>query len=412
MFYRTIPAILAILIFAPSYAAAFEPARWSGSVQDIAARIGKPQYDTLQRQPKVSVVTKNKNATPRPAVARAVESPHAGEGSTAQVRRGAARAETEVSSLKPRPLLASMKAALPVDRHERPSAPPRGTGSALAAKRSMPKPPAAEAKGKPAASGPNIPAKAMYCLDCAADKVILAKNISEPLPIASITKLLTAMVVLDEMKLDQIVEVPEDIVEVPPHKVGIRPRDLFTVNDLLHGMLMESGNDCAEALACAYPKGGRAAFLKAMNRKATSLGASSTALFTPSGLDMKVILGRRDGKALEATKPNVASAKDVALIARHAFNYPLISEITSTKTCTVTTRNDIPRKYRLASNIKLLYGNLPIVGAKTGFTNMAGRCIVAHFKDDAKDQLVVVLNTRRHFKAAENIYRWAAGKKF
>lgn len=312
--------------------------------------------------------------------------------------------------MKPRPLLASMKATLPADRHERAAAPVRG--SAAAAKVSIHKPLAPDPKAKPAASYPNIHAKAMYCIDCAADKVILAKNISEPLPIASITKLLTAMVVLDEMKLDQIVEVPEDIVEVPPHKVGIRPRDLFTVNDLLHGMLMESGNDCAEALACAYPNGGRAAFLKAMNRKATSLGASSTALFTPSGLDMKLVLGRRDGKTLEATKPNVASAKDVALIARHAFKYPLISEITSTKTCTVTTRNEIPRKYRLASNIKLLYGNLPIVGAKTGFTNMAGRCIVAHFKDEAKDQLVVVLNTRRHFKAAENIYRWAAGKKF
>ena len=252
----------------------------------------------------------------------------------------------------------------------------------------------------------------MYCLDCATDKVLLAKNIAEPLPIASITKLLTAMVVLDGMKLDQVVEVPADIVEVPPHKVGIRPGDLFTVDDLLHGMLMESGNDCAEALARAYPKGGRRGFMEAMNRKAELVGASSTALYTPSGLDLKITLGRRDGKALEATKANVASAKDVATIARHAFKYPLISKITSTRTYSIRTRNEIPHTYRLASTIKLLNGNLPVVGAKTGFTNMAGRCIVAHFKDDARDQLVVVLNTRRHFKAAENIYRWAASKKF
>jgi len=256
-------------------------------------------------------------------------------------------------------------------------------------------------------SRPPVRAKAMFCVDCSSNKVVLAQNISEPLPIASITKLLTAMTVIDEMDLEKVLEVPADIGEVERHKVGIRPGDLFTVRDLLHGMLIESGNDCAEVLARSYPKGGRDGFIVAMNRRAALMGASRTTLFTPSGLDMKMTLGRKEGRNLDARRPNTATAEDVALIAKHAFNNPLIAQISSTKTHTMRTRNAVPRDYRLISNDRLLTKNLPIAGAKTGFTNMAGKCIVALFKDQKTEHMVVVLNTAQHFKAAEKIYRWA-----
>jgi D-alanyl-D-alanine carboxypeptidase len=265
------------------------------------------------------------------------------------------------------------------------------------------------ASGSSVSAGtPRVQAKALCCLDCASNKLLLAKNISEPLPIASITKLLTAMTVIDAMKLDQVITVPDEVLEVPPHKVGLRPGDRLTVQDLLNGLLMESGNDCAEVLAREYPKGGRSGFMAAMNRKADALGASTALLYTPSGLDMKVTVGKKDGRTLEATKANVASAKDVASIAQAAFKYPLISRITSTKTGTITTQNLSPSTYHLNSTIKLLHGNLPVAGAKTGFTNMAGRCIVALFKDHSHEHMVVVLNSQKHFKAAEKIYRWAS----
>ena len=255
--------------------------------------------------------------------------------------------------------------------------------------------------------GPRVKAKAMMCVDCASNKVMLANNASEPLPIASITKLLTAMVVIDEMDLDRVLEVPADIDEVEPHKIGIRPGDMFTVRDLLHGMLIASGNDCAETLARAYPKGGRVGFMSRMNSRAAELGAHRVNLYTPSGLDVKMALGRKEGRTLETRKPNVASAEDVATIARHAFSYPLIREIAAMKTYTMRTHNTVARDYRIASNDKLLSKNLPIAGAKTGFTNRAGRCIVALFKDQRKEHVIVVLNSPQHFKAAEKIYRWA-----
>jgi D-alanyl-D-alanine carboxypeptidase len=175
-------------------------------------------------------------------------------------------------------------------------------------------------------------------------------------------------------------------------------------------MLIASGNDCAEVLARAYPKGGKAGFMVAMNRRARQIGAARADLHTPSGLDMKITLGRKDGRDLEARRPNIASAKDVALIAREAFKHPLIRKIAAMKTYTMQTRNTTPRDYPLASNDKLLAKNLPVAGAKTGFTNAAGRCIVALFKDEKKEHVIVVLNSPQHFKAAEKIYRWASAR--
>jgi D-alanyl-D-alanine carboxypeptidase len=255
---------------------------------------------------------------------------------------------------------------------------------------------------------PLIKAKALFCLDCSDNKVMLAKNICQPLPIASITKLLTALVVIREMNLDQVVRVPADITKVERVVVGIRPGDLLTVKDLLHGMLIKSGNDCAEALARAYPKGGRAGFIAAMNRLAKQLGAYHTTIFTPSGLDMKIIIGRKDGRDLETRRSNTASAEDVATIARNAFSNPLISEISSTRIYTMRTQNAAPKEYHLVSNDRLLAKHLPIIGAKTGFTYRAGRCIVALFKDHKAERMVVVLNTPHHFRAAEKLYRWTS----
>jgi len=261
-------------------------------------------------------------------------------------------------------------------------------------------------KALAAGQRPPVKAKALYCLDLSSERPMLAENVSEPLPIASITKLLTAMTVIDDMNLDNVLEVPNDIKEVERHTVGIRPGDLLTVRDLLHGMLIESGNDCAEVLARSYPKGGRIAFIAAMNRRATRLGASQTNIYTPSGLDMKFMLGRKDQRTLVTRKPNLATAEEVAIIAREAFKYPLIREISSMKTYTMRTRNQPPRNYALVANDKLLHKDLPLAGAKTGFTNMAGKCIVAQFTNEKSDYLVVVLNTPHHFKAAEKIYRW------
>ncbi len=256
---------------------------------------------------------------------------------------------------------------------------------------------------------PQVRAKALFCMDCSSNKVVLAHNISEPLPIASITKLLTAMTAIDEMDLNRVLEVPRDIRLVHRHRVGLRPGDKLTTRDLLHGLLIESGNDCAEVLARSYPNGGWNGFVRAMGRKASRIGATRTVVYTPSGLDLDLALGRKNGRELTAKRPNTASAEDVAIIARKAFTYPLIREISSMKTYTMRSHGPKAKNYVLHTNDRLLDRSLPVAGAKTGFTNLAGRCIVAMFKDaqKAKDYMVVILNSPQHFKAAEKIYNWA-----
>ncbi|MFC1836633.1 D-alanyl-D-alanine carboxypeptidase family protein [Thermodesulfobacteriota bacterium] len=209
------------------------------------------------------------------------------------------------------------------------------------------------------------------------------------------------------MDLNELVEIPRFVRKIPQRKVGIRPGDLLTVKDLLHGMLIVSGNDCAAVLAAAYPKGGRKGFIAAMNRKAAVIGARKTRVFTASGLDLRLGLGRKAGRSLVTKKSNVASAQDVATIARHAFSYPLIREISRMKSHIMKPRNSKKRKYVLRTNDRLLSRQLPVDGAKTGYTDLAGRCIVARFKDEDGDYIVVVLNSRRHFNTAEKVYKWA-----
>lgn len=263
-------------------------------------------------------------------------------------------------------------------------------------------------KGARALSRPPVRAKALFCVDCSSNKVMLAENVSEPLPIASITKLLTAMIVIDEMDLDQALQVPADIREVAKHVVGLKPGELLSVKDLLHGLLIESGNDCAEVLASNYPKGGRHGFVERMNRFAAVIGAGKSKFFTPSGLDAVETLGKKDGRELSILFSNTASAEDVATIARRAFEYPLIRKISGMKTYLARSVGEKPRYIPLVSNDKLLHSNLPVVGAKTGFTNLAGRCIVALFKKQDKEHMVVILNSPKHFRAAEKVYRWVS----
>jgi len=397
-------AILAALFLLGGSAFAFQPAQSQSSVTDMMGSIGKrggaffapnarPASSDAQSRPRVI-------RTVAPPTARSVQpalSPGIDQPKSLPV--GPRRISEQPDGGRIASLSHAPSAAQP---NGGPRALPGRIDKLLGAPL-----PVAEVRGR-GHEEPAIQAKALLCLDCSSNRVLLARNDKEPLPIASITKLVSAMAVLDAMSLDQVVETPKDITEVEPKKVGIQPGDRFTVRDLLHGMLIVSGNDCAEVLARAYPHGGRDGFIQAMNRKAAKLGARQSAFFTPSGLDMRVTLGRKDGKALESKNLNAASAEEVALIAKHAFDYPAIRQIVGAKTYAMKTVNSRPKTYRLKSNDRLLFEPVPLAGAKTGFTNKAGKCIVALFNDNAKDYLVVVLNSPQHFKAAEKIYRWAS----
>lgn len=404
MRFRVAAIIFVFSCLSVGSASALEPAHSESIIKEMMGRVGtgRPVFTGPRVQGRQQVHD-TAGAVPRVTSGGVRSVPAASAPNAAQKARidtGAAGLRSSQTA-SPRPLAPRDKAV------ERPNGGANGLPAGL--RGILASPPQGPRKASAVAADPKVRAKALFCMDSSSNKVLLAHNVCEPLPIASITKLLTAMTVIDEMNLETVLEVPSDVREIPPHRVGLRPGDLLTVRDLLHGLLIESGNDCAEVLARAYPKGGWHGFMRAMERKAAEVGATKTTIYTPSGLDMNLTLGRRNGRTLAAKKPNVASAEDVAAIARHAFSYPLIRKISGTKSYTARTRNEKSRDYVLRSNDRLLDRSLPVEGAKTGYTNLAGRCIVALFKDakTAKDYVVVVLNSPHHFKAAEKIYHWA-----
>ncbi|MFH0958717.1 MAG: serine hydrolase, partial [Pseudomonadota bacterium] len=176
-----------------------------------------------------------------------------------------------------------------------------------------------------------VQAKAVYCVNLANNQTLINKNADEKLPIASLTKLVTALLTLDHMPLDKRVTVPEHIKKVPKSVVGLKPGDTLSVEDLLRGMLISSGNDCAETLACAFP-GGKPQFIAALNKKARSLGATNTRFFTPSGLDKKTPNSSSDDKDPEVDS-NVSTAREIANITRIAFANKTIRSICQTRSC-------------------------------------------------------------------------------
>ncbi len=249
-----------------------------------------------------------------------------------------------------------------------------------------------------------VQAKAVYCVNLTSQKTLVAHNPDQQLPIASLTKLVTAMVVLEKMPLHRKVRVPEQIRKVPKSIADLKPGDMVSVSDLLHGLLIASANDCAETLAAAYP-GGRKAFIGAMNRKARSMGVQQTVFHTPSGLDEKIVT-KKDGKKVVQVRSNVSTAREMARIARIAFENKTIRAI-----C-------LKRHYRLASTLskqgyevkntnKLLTDSLPVQGGKTGFTVRAGHCLASKFTPRGSVLLIVVLGSPDQFRDTRLVYHKA-----
>lgn len=254
-------------------------------------------------------------------------------------------------------------------------------------------------KSRPPARG--IQAKAVYCVNLRSNETLLARNVDQQLPVASLTKLLTAMVALDRMPLDRKVTVPDHIKKVPKSVVGLKAGDELTLQDLLHGLLIGSGNDCAETIACAFP-GGKKSFIEAMNKKVRSMGMRKTWFYTPSGLD------RKNGAAPDneaEVDSNVSTAREMGAIARAAFSNPVIRSICLKKSHMLAGAKD--NTYTVRTTNKLLRDNLPLVGGKTGYTSRAGHCLATEFTPGRNVLLIVVLGSPDHFRDTRLVYHKA-----
>lgn len=226
-------------------------------------------------------------------------------------------------------------------------------------------------------SAPKLHSAIALIYDESAQRPLYSKNSDTLAPIASITKLMTAMVVLDaELPLDEKIRL--DVADMDTLK-GTRSRlsigSTFTRSELLKLALMASENRAAAALARTYP-GGRAAALTAMNTKARELGMWNTRFLDPTGLN----------------SDNVSTASDLVKMVGAAQNYALIHQYTTTATHSVAGKRG--RELRFTNTNPLVRNASWDIGvSKTGFISEAGRCLVMEAKIDKRPVIIVLLDS-------------------
>lgn len=208
--------------------------------------------------------------------------------------------------------------------------------------------------------------------------MLYGRNIEEQHPIASVTKLMTAIVTLDQKpSMDEIIAIsPEDRDRLRGSASRLRIGVKLTRHDLLLAALAASDNRAAAALARTYP-GGRAAMLRVMNAKAKSLGMNDTHFADPAGLN----------------NDSVSTARDLATLVSAAIKYPLIQEFTTTGEFTVTDRRRNKPIEFVNTNRLVRSSAWDINLSKTGYTDDAGNCLVMQAVIGERPVIIVLLNS-------------------
>jgi serine-type D-Ala-D-Ala endopeptidase (penicillin-binding protein 7) len=222
---------------------------------------------------------------------------------------------------------------------------------------------------------PNVQSSGVLVLDPATGQTLFSKNADQVAPIASITKLMTAMVVLDaKLPMDEAIEITsEDIDTVKNTRSRLPIGSHFRRDDLMRLALMASDNRAASALGRNYP-GGLGAFVAAMNEKAKALGTTQTHYVDSSGL----------------SPANVSSPADLGKIVAAAASYPLITEYTTTGAVSVTLPDSKRKLSFVNTNTLVRHSDWKIGLSKTGYINEAGKCLVMQ-ATIANTPIVIVL---------------------
>lgn len=232
-------------------------------------------------------------------------------------------------------------------------------------------------------------AKAYILMDRQTRTVLLAHNENERLPMASTTKIMTALVVLELANLDDWFSIPKEAVGIEGSTIYLEEGETYRIIDLLYGLMIRSGNDAAVALAL-YTAGNIEHFVHLMNRKANMIGANNTSFANPHGLD---------------DENHFTTAYDLALITAYAMDNPIFRSIASSKHQRATTKEGKIKDY-YANNKFLL--NYPYASAsKTGWTTPAGRCLSAVAKKDFMEFVTVFLCSPDWFSNAMKLKDWA-----
>ena len=232
-----------------------------------------------------------------------------------------------------------------------------------------------------------VNARNAIAIDGTTRQILYEQNCYEVVPMASTTKILTALVALNEGDLDRELTVTKNAASIRGSKVGYKAGETIKLRELLYGLMLKSGNDAAITIAEGLG-GSIENFSKIMNHYATSLGLTTSQFETPHGLD---------------SQKHYSSAYDLAILTAKAMENDTFKEICGEKLITQDKYN-FTREYQ---NINKILWKIPDAnGVKTGYTGGAGKCLVSSVKHEGRNIIIVVLNCSDRWNVTEKIFNY------
>ncbi len=229
-----------------------------------------------------------------------------------------------------------------------------------------------------ASEPPSVAARGAVLMDGESGRVLWGKNETEPLTMASTTKIMTAILVLEQGNLDDMVTVSTRAANSPEVHMHLTTGEKIREEDLLYAMMLKSYNDAAVALA-EHIGGSVEEFCNQMTEKAKEIGAEDTVFGSPNGLDGHLTFEQHH-----------STAKDMALIARYALQNDKFVEIINTPSVALPLKGE-GKNYFVANTDRFLQEYPGAIGVKTGYTNKAGQCFVGAAKRDDITLITTVL---------------------
>ena len=231
---------------------------------------------------------------------------------------------------------------------------------------------------------PGVSARAAALYEPESNRFLYEKNAEERLSMASTTKIMTALISLEHLDLNEEITVDERACGIEGSSVYLKPGEVLTAEDLIYALMLGSANDAAEALAYEI-SGSPDSFTELMNERARSLGLTDTNFKNPHGLDCE---------------GHYTTAKDLALITACAMSLPKFNEIVSTYKKTIKSSAETRV---LVNHNKLLQSYNGCIGTKTGYTKKSGRSLVSAVERDALCLICVTIDAPSDWRDHKNL---------
>lgn len=243
------------------------------------------------------------------------------------------------------------------------------------------------------AAGPSVSAQSAIVINSETLEVVYEKNARAQMSMASTTKIMTSLLALEYGNNQQVVQITPEMVHVEGTSIGLKAGDYITIESLVAGMLLESGNDAANATAFAVG-GSLVGFAEMMNAKAQEIGMADTSFVTPSGLDHEA---------------HYTTAYDMALLGAYALKNPMFKNICSQERIVVSFGNPAA-EHTMRNHNKMLTLYDGAIGIKTGFTKKSGRCLVSAAERGGVQLVAVTLNAPNDWDDTAAMFDYGFGK--